>query len=81
MSDKRLPEIDQIDREELGRVVREVWMEWAREQPDPKPSWLTPWDGLSEPDREVDRRIGEALFNEGWAAGWNRSAQIANGGA
>jgi hypothetical protein len=50
-----------IEREALGRLVREVWIEWAREQPNPKPSWLVPWDELSERDREVDRRIGERL--------------------
>lgn len=49
------------DRETLGRIVREVWIEWANEQPNPKASWLVPWDGLSEPDKEVDRRIGERL--------------------
>lgn len=49
------------DREFLGRLVRKVWIDWAREQPSPKPSWLVPWDGLSEPDREVDRRIGEQV--------------------
>jgi hypothetical protein len=48
-------------REQLGMRVREVWIEWAKEQPAPKPSWLVPWEGLSEPDKEVDRRIGERL--------------------
>lgn len=48
-------------REALGRLVREVWVKWAKEQLDPKPSWLVPWEGLAEPDREVDRRIGEAV--------------------
>ena len=56
------------DRETLGRLVREVWIAWAREQPNPKPSWLVPWDALAEPDREVDRRIGEVLFERGRAA-------------
>lgn len=56
-----------IDRERLGRIVRDVWIEWAKEQPAPKPSWLVPWEGLSEPDREVDRRIGERLAREGTA--------------
>jgi len=48
-------------REWLGRIVREVWVRWAKEQPNPKPSWLVPWEGLDEPDREVDRRIGEVV--------------------
>lgn len=51
-----------VDRERLGQEVRAEWVAWAREQSNPKPSWLVPWEGLSEPDREVDRRIGERLF-------------------
>lgn len=48
-------------REALGRVVREAWVQWAREQPDPKPGWLTPWETLDADQREVDMRIGEAV--------------------
>jgi hypothetical protein len=55
------------EREALGRTVREEWIAWAKEQPDPKPSWLVPWEGLSEPDKEVDRRIGERLHREALA--------------
>lgn len=50
-----------MDREALGKIVRATWIEWAKEQPNPKPSWLVEWDGLGEPDKEVDRRIGEAI--------------------
>ena len=39
-------------------MVRDEWVKWAREQPNPKPSWLLPWEELTEPEREVDRRIG-----------------------
>ena len=49
------------DRERGGRVVREAWIKWARTQPNPKPSWLVPWEGLSEPDKEADRQIWEAV--------------------
>jgi hypothetical protein len=49
------------DAESLGRLVREVWIAWACEQPAPKLSWLASWEQLSEPDREVDRRIGTAV--------------------
>jgi hypothetical protein len=55
-------------REILGQEVRAEWITWAREQPSPKPSWLVPWDELSEPDKEVDRRIGERLFKMGYWA-------------
>lgn len=48
-------------REDLGRVVREAWIAWARRQPNPKPSWLVPWGSLPAPDREVDMLIGEAV--------------------
>lgn len=49
------------DREQLGRFVREAWVRWAETQPNPKPSWLVPYDELSEPDKEADRQIGEAV--------------------
>lgn len=48
-------------REALGRQVRDVWVQWASEQPDPKPTWLVGWDELDEGQREVDMRIGETL--------------------
>lgn len=50
-----------IDREQLGRFVREAWVRWAKTQPNPKPSWLVDYDELSEPDKEADRQIGEAV--------------------
>lgn len=48
-------------REELGRIVRDAWVQWASEQPDPKRSWLIPWEELDDGQREVDMRIGEAV--------------------
>jgi hypothetical protein len=50
------------DRERLGRLVRVAWVEWAREQSDPAPSWLTPWSEMSESGKEADRRVGEVLY-------------------
>jgi len=50
-----------FDRDQLGRMVREAWVRWAQTQPDPKPSWLVPYDELSEPDKEADRQIGETI--------------------
>jgi len=52
------------DREALGRIVRSEWVRWASEQSDPKLSWLVGWDALDAGQREVDMRIGEAV----WAA-------------
>lgn len=53
------------DGDALGRHVRRVWVQWAHEQDDPKPTWPVGWDDLPEPDRDVDRRIGQALFTRG----------------
>lgn len=53
------------DREALGRLVRETWVTWAREQPDPKPSWLVTWDGLPESDLVAERRGGQWLLGCG----------------
>jgi hypothetical protein len=50
-----------VDRDTLGRFVREAWVRWALAQPHPKPSWLVPYDDLSEADKEADRQIGEAI--------------------
>lgn len=58
-------------REERGETVRNAWIEWAREQDDPKESWLTPWHQLGEGQREVDMRIAEAVLT----AERNRQAQ------
>lgn len=57
----------ELRREYLGWLVRDVWIKWAREQAPPKPSWFTPWEEMNEADKEVDRRIGETLFNLGEA--------------
>jgi len=50
-----------IDRDALGRIVREAWVKWAKSQPDAKPSWLVPYDFLTETEKEADRQIGEAV--------------------
>lgn len=50
-----------IEREAMGKAVRIAWIEWAKQQPEPKESWLKPWEELSEPDKEVDRRIAESI--------------------
>ena len=50
------------DREPLGRLVRETWIDWALEQPGAiKPAWLTRWEDLDSGQREVDMRIGSAV--------------------
>lgn len=59
-----MSEIEQPSREQLGRRVRQVWEQWARQQPSPKPSWLVPWEQLTEPEREVDRIIGVEIWGD-----------------
>ena len=62
-------------RDDLGRRVREVWIDWAKSQPNPSP-WLVPYDKLSESDREADRRIGEVLYDMGFEAGGHAVTNI-----
>ncbi len=52
-----------LSRDDLGRIVREAWCGWAKNQPQSrmKDSWLVPFDELNESDKEVDRLIGEAV--------------------
>ncbi len=50
-----------FSRDDLGRMVREAWVRWAQTQPNPKPTWLVPYEELAEPDKEADRQIGEAV--------------------
>lgn len=63
-----MDEIVNQDAERLGRIVREVWVGWAQEQPDvaEHPSWLVPYEDLPVRDRNVDKRIGLALYMLGW---------------
>ena len=56
--------MDADTRDRLGRRVREIWIVWAREQPNQKASWLVPYDDLTEPEKEVDRRIGAAIWGD-----------------
>lgn len=51
--------------ERLGRMVRDCWRAWAWEQSSPKESWLVPWEQLSGQQKEVNRRIGLALYRLG----------------
>jgi len=61
----------------LGKEVRAVWIAWAKEQPHPKESWLTPWEELTEAEKEVDRRIGSHLFLLGIDKSDNVRAELA----
>lgn len=70
---------DTDSRELLGRLVRDVFADWAREQPDPKPSWLIGWDDLEDGQREVDMRIGTALAAAGRAGARQRIIAWLNG--
>ncbi len=54
-------------RDYLGKIVRNIWIEWAESQPCPKQSWLVPYENLSEADKEADRMIGCGLMLEFYA--------------
>ena len=57
-----MPKVVFYDENDLGRVVRNAWIEWAKEQPNPKASWLVSYDELNQPDKDADIRIGRALL-------------------
>lgn len=48
-------------RDELGKIVRDEWVKFAQQDPKSPPHHLVPWENLDEKNREVDRRIGEAV--------------------
>ncbi|UKD55127.1 DUF2283 domain-containing protein [Amycolatopsis sp. FU40] len=68
VTDREEPAQPRQSRELLGRWVRQIWTQWANEQTAPKPSWLVPWERLDDGQREVDMRIGEALYEIGQCA-------------
>jgi hypothetical protein len=73
---ERASRLSSILREQLGQHVRREWLEFVIERPGPvKDSWVEPWDQMAEPGREVDRRIGVALFNRGFGA---RDGEVAS---
>jgi hypothetical protein len=52
-----------FDPNDLGRIVRNAWIEWAKEQPNLKASWLVPYDELNQADKDADIRIGQAVVD------------------
>lgn len=54
-----------IDKETLGRLVRDEWVAWCRERAasgETVPAHhLAPWEDVPESVREVDRRIGARI--------------------
>jgi hypothetical protein len=49
------------NREDGGKLVRGAWIKWARTQPDPKHSWLIPWEKLSEEEKEAECQVWETI--------------------
>jgi len=61
----KLEDLIETKSEELGRLVREEWVAFAKEQPNPKPNHLVGWDELDPMNRAIDCRIGAALYLKG----------------
>jgi hypothetical protein len=76
------------ERDRMGQIVRQAWVRWALHQPKAKPSWLVPYHKLTEPDKEADRQIAEAVeaailaahpsptYTEGRRAGLLEAAKV-----
>lgn len=54
-------------REDLGRLVHQVWDEWAKECSGSTKT-IT-WNQIGDEEREIDMRIGEQLYQAGFEAG------------
>lgn len=53
-----------LDAEELGKLVRKTWLDFCTETKLPQShAHSAPWEELSQWEKEVDRRIGEAVSN------------------
>jgi hypothetical protein len=50
-----------LDREYLGKIVREVRIECEHLLANPDPSRLVPWEELNGWEKEIDRKIGERI--------------------
>lgn len=64
-----------MDRDELGRLVHDIRVAFCRAKGDTNPAHLVGWEELDEDDREIDRRIGETLYDKGYFAGYQRACQ------
>jgi len=64
----------EVSDDNLGRAVRQEWVAFARTLEARKAHWLEPYEALSDDMKEVDRRIGRALFNAGQAS---RNGEVA----
>jgi hypothetical protein len=51
----------ELTRDDLGRLVRAVWLRWASSQPEATPEWLTSFEDLPEADQELGCLIGEGV--------------------
>ena len=51
-----------LDREEGGKLVRKIWIEQVYKHiPNPKHSYVAPWEEMAEWEKETDRAIFEAI--------------------
>lgn len=51
------PTVEEPEVERVAREIRGAWVEWATRQPNPKPSWLVPWDRCDEQTKDADRYL------------------------
>jgi len=67
MSDDFRPMTDQ--ERQLGRMVRQVWLDYCKQTNLPEShSHSAPWEELTVWEKNVDDRIGTALFRAGQEA-------------
>jgi hypothetical protein len=52
-----------VNRTALGRVVRQAWIDSAKDHPQATEAWLLSYDDLSPENQELCNRAGEAVAN------------------
>jgi hypothetical protein len=67
-----------FDRDVFGRMAREAWVRWAKEQSAPNQSWLLSYEDLPESDREAYRQIGEDVARWTLAGDASRFSMLAD---
>ena len=55
--------------------IRCAWIEWAKTQSSPKPSWIVPWHELDEQSKDADRALARWHLSKFLPPPWQRISE------